>query len=71
MDAVRPEYGVIVTDVALVVHFDQHIAPTVVENPVCGVIGGANDRRFIAQALILAEVEIAENHDHAQTRRRG
>jgi hypothetical protein len=62
-----PEDGVVVQlDVALVVHLDQHVGVALVEQPVRGRVGRRDDGRLVAQALVLSEVEVADDDDHSQ-----
>jgi hypothetical protein len=66
MHASRLENGVIVTHVAFVVHLDEDVAVTALMNPVGREVGGANNRGLVAQALVLAEVEVTQDHDHPE-----
>lgn len=56
----------VVALVALVVDFDKHISPAMVEEPVRGIFGGPHHGGLVAQPLVLAEVEIADDDDHAE-----
>src|SRR5690348_13961431 len=55
-----------VSDVALVIDLNQDVAPTVVEYPTSGVIGGAQYGRLVLQPLVLAKIEIAKNDHHPE-----
>ena len=52
-------------DVGLVVDLDEDIAPAAIEQPLGCFVGGFDDGGFILEALILAEVEVAEDDDQA------
>src|SRR5205085_5384083 len=66
VNAVGLEDRVIVGDVALVVHFNQDVLVTAVEDPVGRAIDGSDDGGFVLQPLVLAEVKEAEDDGHPQ-----
>ncbi len=66
VDAVRLQNRVVVTHVAFVVDFDEHVAITAVEQPVRCVVRRANHCRFIAQPFVLTEIEAAEDDGQAE-----
>ena len=57
VNAVRLKDGMSVSDVALVIDLHQDVAPTVVEYPTGGVIGGAQYGSLVPQPLVLAEID--------------
>ena len=52
-------------DVCFIVDFDEDVAVTHVEEPVCGLVDGIADCSFIVEAFVLSEVEVAEDDDHS------
>ncbi len=53
-------------DVGFVVHFHQYIAVFAVEEPVGRVFNCPADGGFVFEDLVLAEVEVADDGDHAE-----
>ena len=71
MDARRTQDVVVVgLDVGLVVHLHEHVAPAAIEQPARGVIRGAQHGGLVAQPLVLAEIEVAEDDHHSLLIRR-
>ena len=67
VDAVRLQDLVLVArHVALVVDLDHHVAPALLQQPAAGLLHRAAHRGLVAQPLVLAEVEDAQHHHHAE-----
>ena len=67
MHAPRLQYLVLVArHVALVVDLDHHVAPALLQHPAAGLLHRAAHRSLVAQPLVLAEVEDAQHHHHAE-----
>ena len=66
VDPVGLQDGVVVADIALVVDLDQDVAVAVVEQPVHALSTARTTAASSRQSLVLAEVEDAEDHDHAE-----
>jgi hypothetical protein len=65
MNAFRLQDVVVVSHVALVVDFDDHILVTALEEPLRRLVGGVHNRRRVRQPLILAKIKVAQNDNHA------
>ncbi len=52
--------------VAFVIDFDQHIAEPLFQDPPRCVLGGCDHGCFVFETLVLAEIEVAEDHNHPQ-----
>src|SRR5579864_8724063 len=65
-DPGRLKDGMRISDVALIIDFHKDVLPPVVQNPAGGVICGTNDGRFVAKAVVLSKIEIANNHREAE-----
>jgi hypothetical protein len=65
VDAVGLQHGMVVAHVTFVIHFDQHVGVALVEQPTHRVFQRAPDRGRVAETLVLAKVENADDRDHA------
>ncbi len=67
MDAGGFENFVIIGfDVGFIVDFDEDVAIVLIEEPVGGIDDCVADGGFILEHLILTEVEVADDGDHAE-----